>query len=69
MNSGQFDQGFTDKGGYVQDATSGKELVVTLGMTDSFMADMFEVVDNNIRDGKNYRTKLAESSFPINYTE
>jgi hypothetical protein len=69
MNSGQFDQGFTDKGGYVQDATSGKELVVTLGMTDSFMADMFEVVDNNIRDGKNYRTKLAESSFPVNYNE
>ena len=49
MRSGEFDQGFTaDSQGMMTDATSGQQLIVELGMTDSWMEQMLQVVDFKI---------------------
>ena len=62
MNSGQFDQGFTGdptSNSGMRDAMSGRELVVTLGMTDAAMEKMFEVVDSDIKHDWTNRTDRA----------
>ena len=49
MKSGEFDQGFTaNSQGAITDATSGQQLIVELGMTDSWMEQMLQVVDFKI---------------------
>ena len=66
MRSGAFDQGFTEKDGFVQDAMSGQQLIVELGMTDQWMEQMLQVVDFKIEynnrgaQNKSYQYDLSE---------